>query len=70
MRSGEDIEELRRFLQARHSHVRIVAKVESFEATNNLDSICQAADAIMVARGDLGAEIPFSEVPKIQRKIG
>ena len=70
VRSGADIEELRRFLQAQHSHVRIVAKVESFEATNNLESICQAADAIMVARGDLGAEIPFSEVPKIQRKIG
>ncbi len=69
VRRADEIKELKDFLEKEKAHVDVVAKIESFEATNHLGTICEAADAIMVARGDLGAEIPFSQVPRLQREI-
>lgn len=69
VRSREDIEQLRGFLRSHKSTIRIVAKIEDQQAVQNLDGILAATDAVMVARGDLGIELPFEELPIIQRKI-
>jgi pyruvate kinase len=69
VRKSTEIETLREFLKKENSHAQIIAKIESFEATHHLGTIAEAADALMVARGDLGAEIPFWSVPKWQREI-
>ena len=69
VRGAEDIETLHKYLAEKKSHIQVIAKIESFEATKNLDEICKISDVVMVARGDLGAEIPFSQVPRMQRKI-
>lgn len=68
VRAAVDIEQLREFLVERKSKVRIVAKIEDRSAIDNLDEIVRACDALMVARGDLGIECPFEELPVIQRR--
>jgi len=50
-------------------HMRIIAKIERREAVDNIDSILEVADAIMIARGDLGIELPFEDLPLIQKTI-
>ena len=67
VRAAADIELLRAFLEARKSKVRIIAKIEDQSAITNLDEIVRACDGLMVARGDLGIECPFEELPVIQR---
>jgi pyruvate kinase len=69
VREASDIEELRRVLKEKGSKALIVAKIEDQSAVHSLDEIIQAADAIMVARGDLGIECPMEELPIIQRRI-
>ncbi len=69
VRSDVEIKELKAFLKEQNSNIEIIAKIESFEATKNLEKIIEAADGVMVARGDLGAEIPFSHVPQVQKDI-
>ncbi|MCK5461232.1 pyruvate kinase [Candidatus Gracilibacteria bacterium] len=69
VRRADEIYELKAFLKENNSKIDVIAKVESFEATKHLGTICEASDGIMVARGDLGAEIPFSHVPRVQREI-
>ncbi len=69
VRRADEIRELQDFLKKEKAHIDVIAKIESFEATKHLGTICEAADGVMVARGDLGAEIPFSQVPKVQREI-
>ncbi len=69
VRKAEDINELREYLEKEKAKVDIIAKIESFEATRHLGTICHAADGLMVARGDLGAEVPFEQVPKLQREM-
>lgn len=66
VRRAEDVEELRRRLP---DDVLTVAKVEVMAALANLEPILDAADAVMVARGDLGAELPFERVPLVQKEI-
>lgn len=68
VREAADVELLRTFLQEKKSKVRIIAKIEDQSAIANLNEIVQACDALMVARGDLGIECPFEELPVIQRR--
>lgn len=67
VRAGADVEELRTFLRGKGSGVRIVAKLEDQSGMANLDGIVSASDGLMVARGDLGIECEFEELPVIQR---
>lgn len=68
VREAKDVEQLRTFLKERKSTARIVAKIEDQSAITNLDEIVAACDALMVARGDLGIECPFEDLPVIQRR--
>jgi len=69
VREERDIEQLRRLLHLRKSLALIMAKIEDQAAIASIDAIIKAADAIMVARGDLGIEVPMEELPIIQRRI-
>lgn len=69
VRNAACIEEIRDILNIHGSKMRIIAKIESAEGIENIDEILQAADGIMVARGDMGVEIPPEEVPHIQKTI-
>ncbi len=65
-----DIESLRKLLDENGGDdIEIIAKIENRAGVDNIDEICQVADGIMVARGDLGVEIPFAEVPAIQKHL-
>ncbi len=68
VREAKDIELLRAFLAEKKSKVRIIAKIEDQSAIQNLNEIVAACDGLMVARGDLGIECPFEELPVIQRR--
>ena len=68
--TADDVKELRTFLNDNGGeNIDIIAKIENRSGVDNIDSICQYADGIMVARGDLGVEIPFVEVPAIQKYL-
>jgi pyruvate kinase len=69
VRKAEDIDLLRTELDRRGSRARIVAKIEKPQALENLDSIIADADAVMIARGDLGVELDVTRVPAIQKQI-
>ena len=69
VRSAADIRELRALLDSVGSSIRIIAKIENQEGVSNLAEILDAADGIMVARGDMGVEIPAEKVPHIQKMI-
>jgi len=66
VRKPEDLEEVRRLVPR---STRLIAKIEKDTALNNLTGIIKATDAIMVARGDLGVELPFEEVPLAQKRV-
>ena len=69
VRTAQDVYEIRNLLNEYDSNIRIIAKIENREGVNNIDSILATADAVMVARGDLGVEIDFTELPGIQKNI-
>ena len=69
VRSARDIIELKHLISHRHSNARVVAKIEKPEAIEDIDEIIKATDALMVARGDLGVEIPYQNVPLIQKML-
>lgn len=69
VRSANDIRELRRLMHRYGPPIPIIAKIEKHEAIANLDEISAAADGMMVARGDLGIEVPAPEVPLHQKRI-
>lgn len=69
VQSGEEVEHIRQLLAARGSTIPIIAKIENRAGVANLGSIVKAADGIMVARGDLGVELPLAEVPSTQKKL-
>lgn len=69
VRSADDVLEIRRILEQQGADIDIIAKIESQEGVNNLETIIQVADGIMVARGDLGVEIPAEEVPLVQKTL-
>lgn len=69
-RDSEDIKEMRRHLFMQNEFTcDIVAKIENYQGVENIEEICFVADGIMVARGDLGVELPVEEVPYAQKKI-
>lgn len=70
IRSDEDILEIKRYLAfLGKPEILIIAKIESFQGIQNFDHILSAADGIMVARGDLGVEVPLSQVPRLQKEM-
>ncbi len=64
-----DILQIKRILQEADSKINVIAKIENQEGLNNIDSILEVSDGIMVARGDLGVEIPAQEVPHTQKRL-
>lgn len=68
-REAEDVLKLKAILEYRRTHQKIIAKLEDQEGVRNLIPIIEEADGIMVARGDLGIEVPYEELPIIQRRI-
>ena len=69
-RSAEDIMAIRRIMAEKEcTSIRIIAKIENMEGVENLEEILHVADGIMVARGDMGVEIPLEDVPSLQKKI-
>ena len=69
VRSAVEVKLLKELLRTRGSRARVVAKIEKREALDNLESIVDAADAVMVARGDLGVEIDVAGTPMVQKQI-
>ena len=68
-RCKEDILEVRRILEEHGSRMKIIAKIENMQGIQNLEEILDASDGIMVARGDMGVEIPMEEVPILQKRM-
>ncbi len=69
VRCREDILEVRKILDEHNSHMKIIAKIENMQGIRNLEDILTVSDGIMVARGDMGVEIPMEEVPVIQKRM-
>ncbi len=69
VRNAQDIIELKNIISQRGSKARVIAKIEKPEAIENIDAIIAATDGVMVARGDLGVEMPMEEVPLLQKMI-
>lgn len=67
--TAEDILKVKRFAQEKGQSAYVVAKIERAEAIDNFDGILSAADAIMIARGDLGVQIPLQDVPVVQKRL-
>ena len=69
VRCKEDVLEIREILKQYNSKIQIISKIESVQGIENLAEILEVSDGIMVARGDMGVEVPMEEVPIIQKKI-
>ncbi|MFD2513649.1 pyruvate kinase [Pontibacter locisalis] len=69
VRRVEDVQEVQRIIKERGKDTRVIAKIEKPEAIKNIDEIVQTADALMVARGDLGVEVGMEKVPMIQKML-
>ncbi len=69
VRNADDITELKQIINARGKAAKVIAKIEKPEAIENIDAIIAATDGVMVARGDLGVEMPLEEVPLLQKMI-
>ena len=69
VRAAADIHAIKKIIHRHGKQTPVIAKIEKHEALDNIDAIMAAADGIMVARGDLGVEIPLEKVPNIQKKL-
>ncbi len=70
VRSPQDVLEIKKLLdEEKKSDILVIAKIENREGVENFDSIVQVADGVMIARGDLGVEVPLSQVPKLQKMM-
>jgi pyruvate kinase len=69
VRSASDIEPVRSVMESEGRHVPVIAKLEKPQALENLDAVIDTFDAFMVARGDLGVELPLEDVPSVQKRI-
>lgn len=69
VRTVDDVTEIRKMLNKHNSQAKIIAKIENLQGIDHIDEIIKASDGIMIARGDMGVEIPYEEVPSLQKKI-
>lgn len=69
VRCKEDILQIRKILDDQKSTMKIIAKIENMQGIENIDEIIEVSDGIMVARGDMGVEVPMEEVPILQKKM-
>lgn len=69
VRSARDIIELKHIISSQHKKAKVIAKIEKPEAVDDIDQIVKESDALMVARGDLGVEVPYQNVPLIQKML-
>lgn len=69
VQSASDMLEARKILAEHNASIHLYAKIEKFDAVENIDAILEASDGLMVARGDLGIEVPFYEVPTLQKML-
>ena len=69
IRNAEAVEEIKEIIGAHNMHVGVISKIENMEGVENIDAIIESSAGIMVARGDLGVEIPAEEVPFLQKEI-
>ena len=69
VRNKQDVLDIRQILDAYGSDIKIIAKIENQEGVDNIDEILEVADGVMVARGDLGIEVPQERIPGIQRLL-
>lgn len=69
VRTAKDVKDIRNLLDKQNSIIRVISKIEHWEALKNIDEIIEVSQGIMVARGDLAVEIPMEKVPKIQTQI-
>ncbi|MCR6577329.1 pyruvate kinase [Campylobacter insulaenigrae] len=69
VQNAHDIDEVKKILQENNAKIAIFAKIEKFDAVENIDEIIYSSDGIMVARGDLGIEVPYYKVPNIQKLV-
>lgn len=70
VRRASDVLDIKKILQEKNcSHIKVISKIENLEGVENLDEIIQVSDALMVARGDLGVEVPVYDVPVIQKTM-
>ncbi|MBB5183796.1 pyruvate kinase [Catenisphaera adipataccumulans] len=68
-RTAQDIKDIRKIIKENDGNMKIIAKIESMQGVKNIDEILEEADGVMVARGDLGVEVPLEDVPIIQKCI-
>ncbi|KAB2953298.1 pyruvate kinase [Heliorestis acidaminivorans] len=68
-RDSDDVLDIRRIIERHGASIQLIAKIENHEGVKNIDEILKVADGIMIARGDLGVEIPTEEVPVVQKEI-
>ena len=69
VRTAEDVKDIRKILNKYNSPTKIIAKIENYQGVEHIDEIIETADGIMIARGDMGVEIPYEEVPVLQKMI-
>ena len=69
VRKAKDVKDLKKIIKSRKSSQKVIAKIEKPEAIKNIQKIIEASDAVMVARGDLGVEVPLQKVPVYQKMI-
>ncbi len=69
VRSRQDVLDIKKILDSKKSHIKIVAKIENQEGVDKIDEILEVADGVMIARGDLGIEVAQEKIPGIQRKL-
>ena len=67
--SASDIEKVRKFVNDNNGSVKLISKIESSLGVDNIDEIIESSDGVMVARGDLGVELPFEQIPHLQKLI-
>ncbi len=69
VRTADDVKNVKEIIRQKGENTKIIAKIEKHEAINNIDGILEAADAIMVARGDLGVEVELEKLPVLQKEL-